>query len=67
MPPLACKKFEISDVRAFVSHKKSLNFTSAEPKVILYAERSSAAFENSIEDKKLHNVIEEIRAIIKKS
>ncbi len=67
IPPLACKKFEITDVRAFVSHKKSLNFTSAEPEAVHYPERSSAAFENTVEDKKLHEVMEEIRDIIKKS
>lgn len=67
IPPLACKKFEISDVRAFVSHKKSLTFTSAEPKAVQYKERSSAEFENKVEDKKLHQVIEEIREIIKNS
>lgn len=67
IPPLACKKFEIEDVRAFVSHKKSLNFSVTKPEVIRYKERSSALFENPIEDKKLHQVIEEIREIIQKT
>jgi len=67
MPPLSCKEFEIYDVRAFVSHKKSLQFSVSKPKEIHYQERSEAEFDNSIEDNRLHKVIEEIREIIKHS
>jgi len=67
MPPPSCKKFEIYDVRAFVSHKKSLKYSVSKPKEVHYEERSEAEFENSIVDKKLHQVMEEIREIIKHS
>jgi len=67
MPPQSCKKFEIYDVRAFVSHKKTLKFSASIPKEIHFEERSQAEFENNVEDKKLHQVIEEIRDIIKHS
>ena len=67
MPPVSCKKFEIFDIRAFVSHKKTLKFSVSKPPEIQFEERSKAEFENNIEDKKLHQVIEEIRDIIKHS
>lgn len=67
MPPLSCQKFEIYDVRAFVSHKKSLKFSISKPQEIHFEERSKAEFENNIENKKLHQVVEEIRNIIKHS
>ena len=67
MPPISCKKFEIYDVRAFVSHKKSMKYSVSKPKEIHYNERSNAEFENSVHDDKLHQVIEEIRDIIKHS
>ncbi len=67
IPPQSCKNFELYDVRAFVSHKKSLKFTPKKPEKLLYDERSKAQFENRVEDKKLHQVVEEIRDIIKNS
>jgi len=65
MPPHTCKNFEIYDVRAFVSHKKTMKFSAINPHYETYQERSSADFENKIEDDKLHQVFEEIRDIIK--
>lgn len=65
MPPITCKNYEIYDVRAFVSHKKTIKFTETKPLHVPYKERSEADFENTIEDKKLHDVFEEIRDIIK--
>ncbi len=65
MPPLSCKPFEIYDVRAFVSHKKSMKFTPYKPKEVHYTERSEATFTNSIQDEKLHAIVEEIRGLIK--
>jgi hypothetical protein len=62
IPPLQCKNFEIADVRAFVSHKKSLKFS--EHKEELYEERALGEFENSLKDEKLHAMFEEIRDII---
>lgn len=67
IPPLSCQKFEIYDIRAFVSHKKSLKFSVTKPEEIHFEERSKAEFENNIKDKKLHQVIEDIRTIIKQS
>lgn len=67
MPPASCNKFEIYDVRAFVSHKKTLKFTLSKPEEQHYNERSKAEFENSIKDNKLHQVMEDIRNIIKHS
>lgn len=67
IPPSSCKKFEIFDVRAFVSHKKTLTFSVSKPQEVHFEERSKAEFENNIEDKKLHQVMEEIREIIKHS
>ena len=64
MPPLECKNFELFDIRAFVSHKKSLNFTSVDPHEEHYNERSEGTFENPVQNEKLHNIIEEIRQII---
>lgn len=65
MPPQTCKNYEIYDIRAFVSHKKAINFTAIKPTYEEYKERAEADFENKIEDEKLHNVFEEIRDIIK--
>jgi len=65
MPPLSCKNYEIYDVRAFVSHKKTISFSTNKPINEEYKERASASFDNDIKDKKLHNVFEEIRDIIK--
>ena len=65
MPPLSCKKFEIYDVRAFVSHKKSLKYTPIKPSYEAFSERAKADFNNEVQDEKLHQVIEEIRDIIK--
>jgi len=67
MPPLACKNQEIHDVRAFVSHKKPLQFTSAPSEEFHYSERSQGQFQNSVKNEKLHEIIEEIRDIIKDS
>jgi len=67
IPPLSCKNFEIYDVRAFVSHKKTLKYSVSKPKEIHYNERSEAAFDNNIQDSKLHQTLEEIRDIIKNS
>lgn len=65
IPPLACKNSEIYDVRAFVSHKKPLNFSQTIPKEVHYDERSKGEFQNAIENEKLHTLVEEIRGIIK--
>ena len=65
MPPLECKNFEINDVRAFVSHKRHLSYTPVEHNYEKYDERSDAQFQNSIENEQLHQVVEEIRDIIK--
>jgi len=65
MPPLSCKHYQINDIRAFVSHKKSLKYTAAKPINVPYEERAEANFENEIHDTKLHNLFEEIRNIIK--
>jgi len=64
MPPLACKNFEIYDVRAFVSHKKPLNFSQTPPKEVVYEERAHGEFTNEIQNEKLHSIMEEIRQII---
>ena len=64
MPPHVCINFELDDIRAFVSHKKSLNFSSVNPHEEHYDERSQGAFENPVQNEKLHNIIEEIRQII---
>ena len=64
IPPLACKNFELYDVRAFVSHKKSLSFISEVSDEEHYDERSQGTFENPVQNEKLHNIIEEIRQII---
>ncbi len=64
MPPLACKNFEIYDVRAFVSHKKPLTFTQQTPKEVVYEERAYGEFTNEVQNEKLHAIIEEIRQII---
>ena len=65
IPPITCKNYEIYDVRAFVSHKKTIKFTQTKPLSVPYEERAAADFENFIADKKLHDVFEEIRDIIK--
>ncbi len=65
MPPISCKNFEIYDVRAFVSHKKTLKFHTHKPKEVHYSERSNGEFENHVDDEKLHSIIEEIRDLIK--
>ncbi|MDF1880691.1 hypothetical protein JHD50_05130 [Sulfurimonas sp. MAG313] len=65
IPPLSCKNYEIYDVRAFVSHKKHMTFTAVKPTYEEFEERAEAEFENIIENKKLFQVFEEIRDIIK--
>jgi len=62
IPPLPCQKLEIYDIRAFVSHKKSLKFTPH--KVISFKERAHGDFNNSLKDEGLHSIAEEIRNII---
>jgi hypothetical protein len=64
MPPLACKNFEIYDVRAFVSHKKPLTFSQTPSTEVVYEERAHGEFTNDIQNEKLHSVMEEIRQII---
>jgi hypothetical protein len=64
MPPLACKNFEIYDVRAFVSHKKPLKFSQGTPTEVAYEERAHGEFTNEIQNEKLHTIMEEIRQII---
>ncbi len=64
MPPLSCKHHEIYDIRAFVSHKKQLNFTQTPPKEVVYEERAEGKFTNEIQNEKLHTIMEEIRQII---
>ncbi|PHR55370.1 MAG: hypothetical protein COA44_10860 [Arcobacter sp.] len=65
IPPQTCKNFEIYDIRAFVSHKKTIKYSVIEPLNEPYEERAQANFDNEIEDEKLHKVFEEIRDIIK--
>jgi len=65
MPPLSCKSFNLYDVRAFVSHKKTMKFSPIKSSDVQYQERADANFDNNIENKKLHEVVEEIRDIIK--
>ncbi len=65
MPPQSCKKFELYDVRAFVSHKKTMKFSPIKHSYPQYSERAHAEFSNDIEDEKLHQVLEDIRDIIK--
>jgi len=65
MPPQTCKNFELYDIRAFVSHKKTMKFSPIQPTYEQYDERAKAEFSNEIEDKKLHQVFEDIRNIIK--
>ncbi len=62
MPPLECKNYQIYDVRAFVSHKKSLKFHTHEE--INFEERALGNFENSLKDETLHDIVEQIREII---
>lgn len=64
LPPEACSAFQLQDVRAFVSHKRSLRFQSNHDTAPHYQERSKADFENPVKDEKLHAIIEEIRGII---
>ncbi len=65
MPPLSCKKFELYDIRAFVSHKKTMKFSLTRPSYEQYEERANAEFSNEIKDEKLYQVFEDIRNIIK--
>ena len=62
MPPQECKNFDIFDIRAFVSHKKSLTFSTQEE--VHFKERAKGNFENSLQDKSLHAMVEEIRNIV---
>jgi len=67
LPPLACKNFNIYDVRAFVSHKKTTKLYEKKNTKELYDERSEANFTNDIKDEKPHSLAEEIRKIIENS
>ncbi len=64
IPPVQCSKFELHDIRAFVSHKKPMKFSTLAHQKQEYQERSHGDFENNVHDEKLHNIIEEIRHII---
>jgi len=65
IPPLSCKEYTIIDVRAFVSHKKTMKFSPIKPSYEAYEERAEADFNNTIENQKLHHLFEDIREIIK--
>jgi len=65
IPPMACSKFKIYDIKAFVSYKTSLRPSTDTLKEVQFEERSVAQFDNNLEDKKLHQLAEEIRDIIK--
>ena len=64
IPPIECKNFIIQDIKAFISYKKRLTFTTIKPKQY-FAERSNGEFKNNVQDKKLHETVEKIREIIK--
>ncbi len=66
MPPKNCQAITITDMRAYVSFKPQKEETlhngcSTDER---YKERANAEFINSIEEPKLHTVVEEIRKIL---
>ncbi len=63
-PPQECSEVIWSDIRAFVSHKRSLSAPKTVPTVYDYKERSHAKFTNNTRHEKLHRIIEQIRKII---
>ena len=64
-PPQKCQEMDFDDIRAYVSHKPLTKMTEVKKETVpLYEEQASGNFENSVEDERLHNIIEKIRASI---
>ena len=64
-PPQKCQAFDFDDIRAYVSHKPISKMTEVKKETVPhYKERSVGDFENSVNDEKLHNIIEKIRTSI---
>jgi hypothetical protein len=64
--PDECSKNKITDIKAYVSHKRHKDDTLylGSSTYETFPERSHAAFTNSVTDEKLHKVIENIRKIL---
>lgn len=66
--PKECENIEITDIKAYVSHKPNRNiefYTGASDKEH-FKERAQAQFTNNTTDTKLHAIFEEIRKILNK-
>ena len=64
-PPAKCKDFIFEDIRAYVSHKPTLNVTDIQRETEApYEERAEGEFENNVKDERLHAIIEKIRESI---
>ena len=64
-PPQKCQGLEFEDIRAYVSHKPISKTTEVKKETEAhYKERALGKFENSVDDEKLHKIIESIRTSI---
>lgn len=66
IPPLECKGLSFNDIRAYVSFKpyKDESLHNGSSTDARFVERSHAEFTNSVTDKRLYDVIEDIRKIL---
>lgn len=60
-PPQTCASSSFDDIRAFVSHKRPTSPSFERHTAIDYQERSKGTFSNHTTNKKVHDLIEEIR------
>jgi hypothetical protein len=61
-----CISLKSSNIRAFVTNKIDIKeIDDSKRKKLHYKERAEGSFENSAKDKELHEIIEEIRVLIK--
>jgi hypothetical protein len=62
--PLTCLENPFNDIKAFVTHQPLQRSNNPKKEQQLYPERSEGSFDNPVTDKKLHELIEQIRQTI---
>jgi len=63
-PPKTCEKSPFDDIRAFVTHQRSVATTEDKTSEMSYKERSSGSFSNPASSERLYKIIEKIRESI---
>lgn len=63
-PPASCRDCSFTDIKTFVSHKPLPRHETDRKPQERYKERAAGNFTNSVSNEKLHDIIENIRALI---